>query len=241
MMTRVATQTHRRSALLIAGAVLFTALNLRTAIASVPPLLEEVRAAVPLSAAAAGALTTLPVVCMALGSPLAPVVARRLGVEATLALMAATVAAGILLRLVPGAAALYAGTTVAGLGIAVGNVIVPVVIKRDFPGRAGLMIGTYTMAVSASAALAAALTVPVENAIGGGWRAALAVWAAPAVLAAAAWVPWAGHGAAAAQAARARPLWVCSRSCSTACSRGCRRCCAPRASTARRRALCCRL
>ena len=67
---------------LLAAAIVFTALNLRTAVASVPPLLDEMRADVPLSAAAAGALTTTPVVCMALGALVAPRVARRLGTEA---------------------------------------------------------------------------------------------------------------------------------------------------------------
>ena len=149
---------------------------------------------------------------MALGSPLAPVVARRVGTEAALALMALTVAAGILVRLLPTTAALYAGTVIAGLGIAVGNVLVPSIIKRDFPDRVGLMTGGYTMAISASGALAAGLTVPLENAIGRDWRAALAVWALPALVAAALWVPWAARGAAAARTARdlARPsprLW----------------------------------
>jgi MFS transporter, CP family, cyanate transporter len=187
---------------LTAAAVVLTALNLRTAIASVPPLLDEMRDAVPLSAAAAGVLTTLPVICMAIGSPLAPVIARRAGTEAALALMALTVAAGILVRLVPTVGALYAGTVIAGLGIAVGNVLVPAIIKRDFPDRVGLMTGGYTMAISASGALAAGLTVPLENAIGRDWRAALAVWALPALVAAAVWVPWAARGAAAARTAR---------------------------------------
>ncbi len=203
---------HARRLGLIAAAIVLTALNLRTAIASVPPLLDELRDAVPLSTAAAGLLTTLPVICMALGSPLAPVVARRVGIEAALALMALTVAAGILVRLLPTVAALYAGTVIAGLGIAVGNVLVPAIIKRDFPDRVGLMTGGYTMAISASGALAAGLTVPLENAIGQGWRAGLAFWALPALVAAAVWVPWAARGAAAARTARelARPaprLW----------------------------------
>jgi CP family cyanate transporter-like MFS transporter len=203
---------HKPRLRLIAAAIVLTALNLRTAIASVPPLLDELRDAVPLSAAAAGVLTTLPVICMALGSPLAPVVARRVGTEAALAVMALTVAAGILVRLLPTVPALYAGTVIAGLGIAIGNVLVPAIIKRDFPDRVGLMTGGYTMAISASGALAAALTVPLEDAIGRGWRAGLAVWALPALVAAAVWVPWATRGAAAARTARglARPspqLW----------------------------------
>jgi MFS transporter, CP family, cyanate transporter len=191
-----ATRAYPRNLALLAAAIVFTALNLRTAVASVPPVLDELRDDVPLSAAGAGLLTTLPVIYMSLGSPVAPRLARRIGTERALAGMALTIAAGVALRLVPGVAALFAGTIVAGLGIALGNVLVPSLIKRDFPDRVGLMTGGYTMAISASGAIAAALTVPVEDAIGHGWRPALAIWAIPALVAAAVWIPW---------LARARP------------------------------------
>jgi cyanate permease len=134
------------------------------------------------------------------------------GTEAALALMALTIAAGVLVRLLPSVPALYAGTVIAGLGIALGNVLVPAIIKRDFPNRIGPMTGAYTMAISASGGVAAALTVPLEDAIGRDWRAGLAVWALPALVVAAIWVPSAIRGAAAAHSARdlARPsprLW----------------------------------
>jgi MFS transporter, CP family, cyanate transporter len=191
-------RAYPRHLALLAGAIVFTALNLRTAVASVPPLLDELRIDVPLSASAAGALTTTPVVCMALGAVVAPRVARRIGTERAVAALCLTIAAGILLRWIPGTAALFAGTIVAGGGIALGNVLVPSLIKRDFPHQLGPMTGAYTMAISASGAIAAALTVPIEDAIGHGWRPALAVWAIPAIVAAAVWIPWlAGSGRAA--------------------------------------------
>jgi CP family cyanate transporter-like MFS transporter len=183
-------RAYPRHVALIAGAIVFTALNLRTAIASVPPLLGEIRDSVPLSATAAGVLTTAPVICMAVGSPIAPPLARRIGTEAAITALGLTVAAGILLRLIDGVVPLFAGTIVAGLGIALGNVLVPSLIKRDFPHRVGPMTGGYTMAISASGAIAAALTIPVEDAIGRGWQWGLAVWAVPAVVAALIWVPW---------------------------------------------------
>jgi CP family cyanate transporter-like MFS transporter len=184
-----AARAHPRHLVLIAGAILFTALNLRTAVASVPPLLDEMREEVPLSAVAAGALTTAPVVCMALGAPIAPRVARWIGTEAALAGLAATMAAGMLLRVVPGVVPLFAGTIIAGLGIALGNVLVPSLIKRDFPRHVGVMTGGYTMAISASGALAAGLAVPAEDALGD-WRASIALWAIPAFAAAAVWLPF---------------------------------------------------
>lgn len=192
---------------LIAGAIIFTALNLRTAIASVPPVLDEIRATVPLSATAAGVLTTVPVVCMAVGSPLGPPLARRVGTEAAITTLALTVAAGILLRLIDGVVPLFAGTIVAGLGIALGNVLVPSLIKRDFPDRVGPMTGGYTMAISASGAIAAALTVPAEDAIGRGWQWGLVVWAIPAVAAALIWVPWISRRGAGATASAVKSLW----------------------------------
>ncbi len=170
-----------------------TALNLRLAVASVPPLIDELRESVPLSGTAAGALTTLPVVCMAAGATVVPRLARRQGHELPLVLVGLAMAAGILVRLAPNVVALYAGTTIAGIGIALGNVLVPSLVKRDFHERAGFMTGIYTMAISTSAGLAAGLTVPIEDAIGHGWRPALAVWALPALVCAAIWVPFARH------------------------------------------------
>ena len=198
---------HTRRLGLLAAAIVFTALNLRTAVASVPPLLDELRADVPLSATAAGALTTTPVVCMALGAVVAPRVARRLGTEVAVAGLCVTIAVGILIRWIPGVPALFAGTIVAGLGIALGNVLVPSLIKRDFPHQVGLMTGGYTMAISASGAIAAALTIPFEDAIGHGWRPALAVWAIPVLVAAAVWVPWILRGAQPARDAHLPSLW----------------------------------
>jgi MFS transporter, CP family, cyanate transporter len=180
-------------------AVLTTALNLRIAVASVPPLIDELRDVVPLSGTAAGALTTLPVVCMGLGAIVVPRLTRRLGHELPLVLVGLSLAAGILIRIAPSVVALYAGTTIAGIGIALGNVLVPSLVKRDFPDRVGAMTGIYTMAISASAGVAAGLTVPIEDALGHGWRPALAVWALPAVVAAAVWLPFARHPAAVAE------------------------------------------
>jgi len=200
-------QTHRRRMALLAAAVVFTALNLRTAVASVPPLLDEIRADVPLSVAGAGLLTTLPVVCMAAGSPVAPGLARRIGTERAVAGMALTIVAGIVLRLVPGVVPLFAGTIVAGLGIALGNVLVPSLIKRDFPRHVGVMTGGYTMAISGSGAVAAALTIPAEDAIGHGWRPALAIWAIPALAAGAIWIPWIRRAAPVAGGSPVVTLW----------------------------------
>jgi MFS transporter, CP family, cyanate transporter len=162
-------------------------------VASVPPLIDELRNAIPLSGAAAGVLTTLPVVCMALGATIVPRFTRKMGHELPLVLVGITMAAGMLVRVAPNVAFLYLGTTIAGIGVAFGNVLVPSLVKRDFHERVGFMTGLYTMAISTSAGLAAGLTVPIEDAIGHGWRPALAVWALPALIAGLIWVPFARH------------------------------------------------
>ena len=162
------------------------------------------RAEVPLSGTGAAVLTFAPVLCFGVLAGVAPRLARRLGIEPVLLGVVVAVAAGLAVRVLDGPVLLFVGTVVAGGAIAVGNVLVPPLIKRDFPDRAGLMMGVYTMAVSGSAAAAAGLTVPLGDAIGLGWRGALAVWTVPAVLAALAWLPRARAHTRTAQPPRAR-------------------------------------
>jgi CP family cyanate transporter-like MFS transporter len=95
----------------------------------------------------------------------------------------------MLLRLIPGVGFLFAGTAVAGAAIATGNVLVPVLVRRDFPHRTGTAMALYTTSLIGFAALAAGVTVPLSQALGGGWRTGLGVWAAPAAVAAVAWLP----------------------------------------------------
>jgi CP family cyanate transporter-like MFS transporter len=190
---QLSTVNRQRAVLPLTLAVVATALNLRLAVASVPPLIDELRSSVPLSGAAAGVLTTLPVVCMAVGATMVPRLSRRFGHELPLVLVGISMAAGMLVRVAPSVVALYAGTTIAGIGVALGNVLVPSLVKRDFADRAGYMTGIYTMAISVSAGIAGGLTVPIENLIGHGWRPALAVWALPAFVCGLIWIPFARH------------------------------------------------
>lgn len=178
----------RPSVLLAIGMVLLAA-NLRPAAAAVGPLLDRIRADTGLSATGAGVLTTLPVLCFGALAPLAPVLVRRLGERATAAVALAVLLFGLLVRLVPGLGFLFFGTAVAGAAIAVGNVLLPVLVRGNFPGRLGLLTGMYTTALIGFAALAAGISVPVADAFGGGWRPGLAIWAIPAAIALAVWAP----------------------------------------------------
>ncbi|MER6396807.1 MFS transporter [Kitasatospora sp. NPDC001603] len=165
------------------------ALNLRIAVASLSPVLAEVEHDEHLSSFGAGALSTVPVVCFGAFAFLAPRLTRRFGPHHLLWYALLALAGGIVLRSVPGVPALFGGTLIAGVAIAVGNVLMPQLIKHDFAGRAGLMLGCYSLALSGGAALAAGLVVPLASATGWGWRPVLALWAVPALLAALAWLP----------------------------------------------------
>ncbi len=199
-----------RGALLVA-AVLLLAANLRPALTSVAPLIGEIRADTGVSHGVAGMLTTLPLLAFALLSPAAPRLARRFGMERALLGSMLVLAAGILLRSSGSAAALFSGTAVLGAAIALGNVLLPGLVKREFPGRAGFMTGVYSAALGISAAFAAGASFPLADQTPLGWRGALAIWAVPALAAAAIWLPqvWgARHASGAVRAARkVEGLW----------------------------------
>jgi CP family cyanate transporter-like MFS transporter len=170
----------RRLPLLAVGLVL-TGFNLRIAVASVPPILSDLERRPGMSTPVAGLLTSLPVLCFGALAVAAPLLVRLAGAELTLVVALAALTGGIAVRGAGSLATLFAGTALAGAGIAVGNVIVPALIKGRFPSRVGLLMSLYTAALAAGAALAGGVSVPMERALG--WRVALAVWAVPAVVA----------------------------------------------------------
>ena len=174
---------------LLAGGVILVSINLRPAAASIGPVLDRIQSDTGLSSGWAGALATLPVLCFGLLAPLAPPLARRLGLHRAIAVAMIALTAGLLVRLVGGNALLFAGTALAGAAIATGNVLMPVLVRRDFPHRTGTAMALYTTSLVGFAALAAGVTVPIADALGGGWRPGLGVWAIPAAVAALAWLP----------------------------------------------------
>lgn len=175
--------------MLLAVGMVLLACNLRPAAAAIGPLLGRIQSDTGLSGFGAGVLTTLPVLCFGALAPLAPALTRRLGERTTVAVAIAVLLFGLLVRLIPGLGFLFFGTALAGAAIAVGNVLLPVLVRGNFPDRVGLMTGVYTTALIGFAALAAGVSVPIANAFGGGWRPGLAVWAIPAALALAWWAP----------------------------------------------------
>ncbi|MFJ7766867.1 CynX/NimT family MFS transporter [Streptomyces sp. NPDC097107] len=176
--------------LLLLGIVL-AALNLRPAITSLGALLEEVRDGLGMSGSVAGLLTSVPPLCFAVFGVTAPRLARRFGPGAVVCAGMVAITAGLLIRpYAGGTAGFLAATALALMGIAVSNVLMPVIVKRFFPDRVGPMTGLYSMALAFGTSIAAAATVPVTNALGGHWQPGLAVWAALAAAAILPWVPF---------------------------------------------------
>ena len=154
------------------AALLLVELNLRAPITSVPPVVDDVAAGLGLSSAGVGLLTSVPVLCFALCTPLASVVVARLGPELSLATALAGIVAGTLLRSGGSVPVALAGTAVIGVAITVGNVAVPVVITRDFRRRAAAVTGAYSATMNLGSTFTTTLTVPL--AVTFGWQWALA-------------------------------------------------------------------
>jgi CP family cyanate transporter-like MFS transporter len=167
--------------------LLLVAFNLRAPLTGVGPLLNQIRASTGLTASAAGLLNTLPLLALGVFSLMAPRLGRALGMERAIFAAMVLLAVGIGLRSAPGIAFLFGGTLLLGMAIAVSNVMLPSLIKRDFSRRIGPLTGLYTVVMSLGSAFAAGLAVPVANVLPGGWRSSLACWIVAAVAASLVW------------------------------------------------------
>jgi CP family cyanate transporter-like MFS transporter len=200
-----------RDARRAAAALIFVVLNLRLAVAAIPPVLGEIERETGLSSAGAGVLTALPLVCFGGVALLTPPLFRRIRMAPLLLLTMIAIVVGIAIRLDSALVALYAGTIVIGSAIAVANVLVPGLIKRDFPEQAAIMVGLYSVGLSLSGAISAGLTVPVEHLFDISWRPAVAIWGIFGVLAVLFWAPQARRPevteAGPAEPAVGRALW----------------------------------
>lgn len=176
----------KATALVLVG-ILLVALNLRAAITSLGALLPEVRAGLGLSPTMAGLLTTIPALSFAAFGAATPWLTRRFTHAQVLVGAMTILALGQLTRVFTDSAVIFLITSAAALaGIAVANVLLPVVVRKHFADRATVITGVYTMTLIAGTTTAAAASVPIAHAFGD-WRAGLGVWA---VLAAVAALPW---------------------------------------------------
>ena len=172
----------------IVVAVVLLAINLRSVLAGLPPLIADVRADLGLSAAAAGVLTTLPVLCMGAFAPVAPRLAARVPMERALVGCALLTAAGTGIRALGTTGSLFAAGLAIGVAIALAQALLPVLIRTRFAADSGLLTGAFSMALVLGSVIAAGAAVPLEEWLGG-WEWSLAFWALPALLAAAVWLP----------------------------------------------------
>ncbi|TSA80125.1 MFS transporter [Deinococcus detaillensis] len=174
--------------LLIVGLIL-VALNLRPPIAGFGPLLSQIQAELNVSAATLSLLTTLPLLCWGILAPLAPLLSRRYSNETIILLATALIGLGSVLRIGATLPVILMGTVLVGAGIALNNVLLPSLIRRDYPTRVGPMTGLYTLAVVGGAALASGVAVPLMTALGGAWRSSVGVWILLAAAGVLAWLP----------------------------------------------------
>jgi CP family cyanate transporter-like MFS transporter len=200
---------RRLSPLAMLLALGLVGLNLRPAVTSVGPLLVEISQSLGLSGAEARILQTLPAICFGLAGPLAPMLGRRFGAENVIFVAIITLAAGCGMRFFESAPALYLSCLVAGLAIGSMNVLLPGIVKRDFPERVGAVTGFYTMVLCLGAAGASALAPQVERLFSTTWPAALAIWGLLALVALPAWAPMRArfHSMPQAAAGKAGNLW----------------------------------
>lgn len=170
----------------LAALVFLVALNLRPPITSVGPLLPQIGAEFSMDKGVQGLLGALPLIAFAVVSPLVHFVSRRFGPDLTMFAALLVLTAGTVIRSYTGNAGLWIGTVIVGSAIAVGNVLMPTLVKRDYGSRVSLATGAYTACINIAAGVASALAVPLANA--GGWRWGLSFWAIPALIVALLWI-----------------------------------------------------
>ncbi|MFD2044953.1 CynX/NimT family MFS transporter [Ornithinibacillus salinisoli] len=162
--------------------IIIVAFNLRPAITSIGPLIGVIRDDVGLSNWSVGLLTSLPLIAFAVMSPIAPRLGNRLTNERALLLGLVFLFVGICIRSISVMVLLFVGTLLVGLGIAICNVLLPGVVKENFPLKVGLMTSVYSTAMGIFAAGASGLSVPLASGINLGWQKALLVWSIPTII-----------------------------------------------------------
>lgn len=178
----VRSAAHARQGIAAGVLIVAVGLSVRFPITSVSPLLEDIAASYHLTPGGISALSAIPVLLFGLASPLAPLLVRWLGLSRTISALLAALALATLLRpLGPGP--LFTGTVIVGGAIALLGILAPQIIRQNLATRAGFWTGMYTTSFGCSAALGAALTVPLFHALDERTALALGVWAVPLLVA----------------------------------------------------------
>lgn len=180
---------NKHSRILLLIGILVVAINLRPALSSIGPLIDMISQDIALSDSLLGLLTTLPLIAFGVVSTITPLFTKRYGIGKTILGAMILLTFGILIRSGGSVFALYFGTTLLGIAIAFGNVLIPALIKRNFPHKAGLVTSLYSAIMSLGAAIAAGLSVPLVQSLNLGWRGSMGIWAVLAILALVIWIP----------------------------------------------------
>jgi len=168
--------------------LVFISLAIRPPVASIGPLVEELIRTEFLTLFQVSLMTSLPIVCFGLGAFLSPALVKRFTLNKAMMYVLIVLSVAMATRLIGGFPALMTSTIIIGLAIAIANVLIPTIVREQFPDRIELITGVYVTLLAISASFAAAIAVPSSDLLGG-WRGALAVWIIPAVLAIVFWVP----------------------------------------------------
>jgi CP family cyanate transporter-like MFS transporter len=163
--------------------------NLRAPITSVGPILPDIQAALGLTGSAAGLLNAIPLLVFAVLSLIAPWFGRKYGTARVLGAALLTIAAGTVLRSMPLDGAIWIGTLMLSAGIAFGNVLLPGLVKREFPEQAPALIGMYAAAMATIAGIASGVAVPISRLPGFNWRWSIGIWAMLALVTFIVWIP----------------------------------------------------
>lgn len=174
------------SIILIVG-IIFIAANLRAPLTSVGPLVSLIRNNLNISNTLAGMITTLPLFAFAIFSPFSPMLARKFGIRSVLFLSVIFLTIGICLRSTLGGVGLFAGTAILGLAISVCNVLIPSLIKQDFPEQIGVLTGVYSVSMNTFGAIASGISIPIAARLN--WSGSLAIWGILSSIAILLWIP----------------------------------------------------
>ncbi|OBR93897.1 putative transporter YycB [Clostridium ragsdalei P11] len=157
-------------------AIIFMAFNLRSPITGVGSLISIIKTQLNLSASSSGIITTIPLIAFAVVSPFVSKLSQEYGSGHLMFYALIFLAAGIMIRSFAGTAGLFIGTAIIGIGIAVGNVMIPSIIKSEFPLKIGMITGIFTTSMSIFAGISSGISVPLSEDVGLGWKNALAIW-----------------------------------------------------------------
>ncbi|WP_040949392.1 CynX/NimT family MFS transporter [Gorillibacterium massiliense] len=179
----------KNTSFLVIISILLVSMNMRPAITSIAPLLETIQSELGLNSTMVSLLTAIPVVCMGLFAPVAPLISGRVGLERSVSYCLFIIAAATGMRyLADDATVMLASAGVIGIGLAVAGPSISGTIKRHFPDKAPMMIGVYSVGIGLGASLGAGITIPIQNLVASSWTAALASWSMLALLSLFIWI-----------------------------------------------------